>query len=119
MCKILSLRFFMSKNNFATLSNDTLKELRGIGHRLSPIVMVGANGLSPALIEETARALTDHELIKVKIPAGSAEDRKVCASALAEATESTVVHHIGRMVLLFRKNDKPNDKLSNLVRFGF
>lgn len=104
---------------FTNLSNDTLKELRGIGHHLSPIITVGANGLSPTLIEETARALSDHELIKVKIPAGSADERKECATSLAEATESTVVHHIGRMVLLFRKNDEPNEKLSNLARFGF
>lgn len=104
---------------FTNLSNDTLKELRGIGHHLSPIITVGANGLSPTLIEETARALSDHELIKVKIPAGSADERKECASALAEATDSTVVHQIGRMVLLFAKNDEPNEKLSNLARFGF
>lgn len=109
----------MSKIHAKTISREDIKELRGIGHRLSPIVIVGANGLSPTLIEETARALNDHELIKVKIPAGSADERKECASALAEATESTVVHHIGRMVLLFRKNPEPNDKLSNLVRFGF
>lgn len=109
----------MVKNKFNTLSNDTLKGLRGIGHRLNPIIMVGNNGLSPALIEETARALSDHELIKVKIPAGSADERKECANALADATNSVVVHHIGRMVLLFRKNDEPNEKLSNLARFGF
>lgn len=109
----------MAKPNFTSLSNDTLKELRGIGHRLSPIIIVGANGLSPTLIEETARALADHELIKIKIPAGSTDERKEYANALATATESQVVHHIGRMVLLFRKNDEPNPKLSNLARFGF
>lgn len=96
-----------------------LKELRGIGHRLSPIVIVGGNGLTPTLIEEVGRALHDHELIKIKIPAGSAEERKECAATLAEATESTVVHHIGRMVLLLRKNPEPNPKLSNLIRFGY
>lgn len=95
-----------------------IKTLRGIGHRLNPVVIIGNNGISPTVVEEVARALSDHELIKVKIPAGSADERKACASALAEATESTVVHHIGRMVLLFRKNATPNDKLSNLVRFG-
>ena len=109
----------MAKPNFTSLSNDTLKELRGIGHRLSPIIIVGANGLSPTLIEETARALADHELIKIKIPAGSSDERKEYANTLATATESQVVHHIGRMVLLFRKNDEPNPKLSNLARFGF
>ncbi|MDO4896500.1 MAG: YhbY family RNA-binding protein [Moraxella sp.] len=100
-------------------NRELIKELRGIGHHLSPIITVGANGLTPTLIEEAARALTDHELIKVKIPAGSSDERKECAIALATATDSTVVHHIGRMVLLFRKNDEPNEKLSNLVRFGF
>ena len=109
----------MAKPNFSNPSNDTLKQLRGIGHRLNPIIMVGGNGLTSTLIEETARALTDHELIKIKIPAGSSDERKACASALADATNSQVVHHIGRMVLLFRKNDESNEKLSNLVRFGF
>lgn len=98
---------------------ELIKELRGIGHRLNPIILVGANGLSPSVIEETARALADHELIKVKIPAGSSDERKDCANALAAATESAVVHHIGRMVLLFKKSEEPNEKLSNLVRFGF
>lgn len=109
----------MSKSTPKKTSREDIKELRGIGHRLSPIVIIGANGLSPAVIEETARALSDHELIKVKIPAGSSDERKECVAALAEATESTVVHHIGRMVLLFRKNPEPNAKLSNLARFGF
>ncbi|OOR89440.1 ribosome assembly protein YhbY [Moraxella caviae] len=96
-----------------------LKALRGIGHKLNPIVTVGGNGLSPTLIEEVSRALSDHELIKVKIPAGSAEERRDCADALADATESAVIHHIGRMVLLLRQNPDANDKLSNLARFGF
>ena len=95
-----------------------LKALRAIGHQLSPIVLVGANGLSPSVIEETARALTDHELIKVKIPAGSGEERKACAAALAEATESIVAHHIGRMVLLYRHNPDASPKLSNISRYG-
>lgn len=102
-----------------TLSREDIKNLRGIGHQLSPIVTVGAGGLSPTLIEETARALSDHELIKVKIPAGDAQVRKECANALADATESVVVHHIGRMALLFRANPDANPKLSNLSRFGF
>ncbi len=109
----------MAKSNFQNPSNETLKELRGIGHHLNPIVMVGANGITPTLIEETIRALTDHELIKVKIPAGSNEERKACAQSLADVTDSAVIHHIGRMVLLFRANPDANPKLSNLARFGF
>lgn len=97
---------------------DFIRQLRGIGHRLSPIVTIGASGLTQSVIEETIRALDDHELIKVKIPAGSADERKEYAHTLANATESIVAHHIGRMVLLYRKNNEPNAKLSNLSRFG-
>ncbi|WP_323841668.1 MULTISPECIES: YhbY family RNA-binding protein [unclassified Moraxella] len=95
-----------------------LKELRGIGHHLNPVVIVGGNGLTNTLIEEIERALHDHELIKIKIPAGSADERKECANAIADATKSQIIHHIGRMVLLLRKNPEPNAKLSNLVRFS-
>lgn len=96
-----------------------IKALRGIGHHLSPVVTIGGNGVTPSVIEEVARALTDHELIKIKIPAGTADDRKACAAAIADATESEIVHHIGRMVLLLRANPEPSPKLSNLARFGF
>ena len=76
-----------------------IKALRGIGHHLNPVVTIG-------------------ELIKIKIPAGTADDRKAYVAAIADATESEVIHHIGRMVLLLRTNAKPNPKLSNLARFG-
>ncbi|OAV24692.1 RNA binding protein [Moraxella catarrhalis] len=96
-----------------------IKALRGIGHQLSPIVTIGGNGITPNLVEEVSRALHDHELIKIKIPAGTADERKDYAAAIADATESEVIHHIGRMVLLLRANPEPNPKLSNLARFGF
>ncbi|OAV15567.1 RNA binding protein [Moraxella catarrhalis] len=96
-----------------------IKALRGIGHQLSPIVTIGGNGITPNLVEEVSRALHDHELIKIKIPAGTADDRKACAAAIADATGSEVIHHIGRMVLLLRANPEPNPKLSNLARFVF
>lgn len=101
------------------LKLQDVKVLRGIGHQLNPIVIVGANGLTPSLLEEISRALHDHELIKIKIPSGSSEERKECADAIANATESEVIHHIGRMVLLLRINPERNQKLSNLSRFGF
>lgn len=96
-----------------------IKALRGIGHKLEPIVMIGGNGITDSVIEETLRALNDHELIKVKIPAGDGETRKAHGNELAAATGSEVVHRIGRMVLLYKANPEPNVKLSNLHRFSF
>lgn len=94
------------------------KTLRAIGHNLKPIILVGSGGLSPTLIEEARRALFDHELIKIKIPAGSGPERKACADNLATATQSIVVQRIGRVALLYKANPQPNPKLSNISRYA-
>lgn len=98
------------------LDNATIKRLKGIGHELKPIVMIGNNGITPAITEEINRALLDHELIKVKLPAGSKHDRDVVSTELAKTAKAQVIHTIGRMALLLRKNPNANPKLSNLAR---
>ncbi|MDO5768520.1 MAG: YhbY family RNA-binding protein [Psychrobacter sp.] len=100
------------------LDNATVKRLKGIGHELKPVVMIGNNGVTPAIIEEINRALDDHELIKVKLPAGSKDERDSIGTQLAEATKATLVHSIGRMALLLRHNPHANPKLSNLARYA-
>ena len=98
------------------LDNATIKRLKGIGHDLKPIVMIGNKGITPSITEEIDRALTDHELIKVKLPAGTKEERDVIGAQLAAAANASLVHSIGRMSLLFRKHPNANPKLSNLAR---
>ena len=98
------------------LDNATIKRLKGIGHDLKPIVMIGNKGITPSIAEEIDRALTDHELIKVKLPAGSKEERDVIGAELAAAANATLIHSIGRMALLLRQNPNANPKLSNLAR---
>lgn len=98
------------------LSNADIKYLKGIGHLLNPIVIIGNNGVTSAIVEEVERALFDHELIKVKIPAGSKEEREAVVSELAEATGSVAVTRIGRVCLLLKQNPDANPKLSNLAR---
>lgn len=99
----------------AALSIHERKRLRQIGHALNPVVMIGGQGLTENVIEETNRALNDHELIKVKI---SGEDRAAVIDALVEATGAESVQKIGKIVLLYKKANKQNQNLSNLVRFA-
>ena len=70
----------------------------------------------PSITEEIDRALTDHELIKIKLPAGTKEERDIIGAQLATAANASLVHSIGRMALLLRKNPHANPKLSNLAR---
>lgn len=100
------------------LDNATIKRLKGIGHELKPIVMIGNNGITPAITEEIDRALSDHELIKVKLPAGSKHDRDLVSTELAKTAKAQVIHTIGRMALLLRRNPNANPKLSNLARYA-
>lgn len=84
------------------LSQGQRRHLRGLAHALKPVIQMGNGGLTPAVADETARALDRHELIKVKGPAG---DRKACDALLAELarqTGSALVHRIGHVAVLYR-----------------
>ena len=102
----------------AALSIQERKRLRQIGHTLNPVVMIGGQGLTENVIEETTRALNDHELIKVKVAGEDREARQVAIAAIAEATEAEIVQTIGKIVLLYKKAAQQNQKLSNLVRYA-
>lgn len=100
----------------AALSIQERKRLRQIGHALNPVVMLGGQGLTENVVEETNRALNDHELIKVKI-AGEDRDARVAAiNEIAQITGAEIVQTIGKIALLYKKAIKQNPKLSNLVR---
>lgn len=102
----------------AALSIQERKRLRQIGHALSPVVMLGGQGLSENVIEEINRALNDHELIKVKVVAEDREARQAMITEIAEKTDAQIAQTIGKIVLLYKKAAKQNAKLSNLVRFA-
>ena len=98
------------------LNNQERKRLRRIGHVLEPVVMLGQHGLTDAVVEETRRALADHELIKIKVMGNDREVKQQALTALAEQTGAQVVQQIGKVALLFLKAAQPNPHLSNLVR---
>lgn len=108
----------MAKLSNQKLSNQELKRLRQIGHGLNPVVMLGSQGLSEGVIEEARRALDDHELIKVKVAGEDREARVALIDELIAATQSQAVQRIGKVVLLYKKAEKPNQHLSNLIRFA-
>lgn len=87
------------------LSDSQKRHLRGLGHHLKPVVWVGQHGLKDSVLAEIGQALDFHELIKVKI-AAEREERAVIAAAICEQTQSELIHSIGQMVILFRRNTK-------------
>ena len=99
-----------------TLSAADKKQYRAIAHNLNPVIIVGDKGLSETLMEELNRALSDHELIKVKVAIGDRDDRAQLIETLAKDSGAELVQTIGKIAILLRRNKKPNPKLSNLIR---
>jgi RNA-binding protein len=87
-----------------SLSGKQARYLRGLGHHLKAVVMVGKEEVNPAVIAATEEALLSHELIKVKIQEGCPSDRKLVAAQLAKATGASVAQVLGRTILLYRQN---------------
>jgi RNA-binding protein len=86
------------------LSEKQRRHLRGLAHPLSPVIRLGKDGLTEAVAKETARALQDHELIKVKAPGGGGDRdaRDTVFTELAQRTHSALVHRIGNVAVLYR-----------------
>lgn len=99
------------------LTSATKKQYRAIAHHLNPVVIVSENGLSEGLITEVDRALTDHELIKVRISVADRESKGLLIEEICQQTQAELVQTIGKMAVLFRKSAEQNHKLSNLVRY--
>jgi RNA-binding protein len=86
------------------LSDAQRKYLRRLGHDRNPVVLIGNPGLSPNLVAEMERALTDHELVKVRARVGDRELRDAMLAELATSTRSEIVQRIGHVALYFRRH---------------
>ncbi len=78
------------------------RALRAKAHHLSPVVIVGDAGLTPAVIAEIDVHLKSHELIKVKAQAAEREERAGIAEAIASALGAAVVQNIGKTLVIYR-----------------
>ena len=72
------------------LSERQRKYLRGLAHPLEPVILVGNAGLTEGVVKETARALHDHELVKVKIRGSDREARDAAFEALASLSREHI-----------------------------
>jgi RNA-binding protein len=96
------------------LTEKQRRHLKGLAHPLKPIILIGNAGLTDAVVAETTRALADHELIKVRVPAQDRETRDAIVKSLIHRTGSAFVARIGHIAVLFR----PREKVSRFVLPG-
>ncbi len=93
------------------LSGKQIRHLRGLGHHLQPIVMIGRGELNERVVASLEEALSQHELIKVKLQEGCDLDRHEAAEEMARLTKSAVAQVLGKTILLYRRGEDPQIKL--------
>ena len=91
------------------LKGSDRKYLRGVAHGLRPVVQVGKEGLSEAVLTAADKALYAHELIKVQIFA-EREDRQAAAETIEKRLSCECVGTIGKMAIFFRQQEDPDKR---------
>ncbi len=78
------------------------KEHRAAAHHLDPVVHVGGDGLTDAVIKETDHALKAHGLVKVRVFSDDRAAREGMLQTLAERLDAAPIQHIGKLLVLWR-----------------
>ena len=78
------------------------REHRANAHHLDPVVLVGGDGLTPAVKKEIDAALNAHGLIKVRVFGDDRAARELMYQELAAELNAAPIQHIGKLLVLWR-----------------
>ena len=88
-----------------TFTPKQIAHLRGLAHSLSPVVMIGNNGLTDNVLKEIDLNLNAHELIKIQVAGDDRDARKAIYAEICVKSNAIAVHHIGKQLVVYRKSD--------------
>ena len=84
------------------------RKLKARAHALEPVVQIGQGGVTDQVARELDRALTAHELIKVKVSAPDRDAREALCDDIVTRTDAAEVQRVGKVLVLWRpKPDSP------------
>ncbi len=78
-------------------------QLRSQAQILSPVVMVGHEGITDGVVAALDKALEDHELVKVRFQDFKEQTREL-SDELSKRTDSILVSTTGFTAVFYRKN---------------
>ncbi|ANI99489.1 hypothetical protein A8O14_04905 [Polynucleobacter wuianus] len=99
-----------------TITPAQRKSLKADAHDLSPVVMVGGDGLTPAVIKEAKLAINHHGLIKIRVFGDDREARVAIYEELCDKLDAAPVQHIGKLLVLWKPKDIVDEAYANLGR---
>ncbi len=80
--------------------------LKGLASKLTSIVQIGKQGLTPDITAAVDEALEARELIKVSVLNNCDEDIREMAERIKERTHSEIILVIGSKIVFYRKSKK-------------
>ncbi len=84
------------------LSPAQRKEHRALAHHLDPVVMIGGDGLTAAVLREIDAALNAHGLIKVRVHGDDRLARDTLFQQVADQLGAAPIQHIGKLLVFWR-----------------
>lgn len=96
------------------LTSKQRAQLSSLANELNPVVFLGKAGAAEGVYEALDKALTDHELIKLRFVDFKGE-RKELAEQLAEKTGADLVRVIGHVAIMYRQSPDPEKRAIKLV----
>lgn len=84
------------------MDKSSIQELRKQAHSLSPVVIIGQNGLTDSVMKEIDVSLIAHELIKIKITGYDKSQQKEMTSKILSTLDAVLVQTIGHIVIIYR-----------------
>ncbi|BDX21351.1 hypothetical protein TUM22923_06720 [Polynucleobacter sp. TUM22923] len=99
-----------------TITPAQRKSLKTQAHDLSPVVMIGGDGLTPAVIKEAKLAIAHHGLIKIRVFGDEREARIAMYEELCDKLDAAPVQHIGKLLVIWKPKAEIDTALLNLDR---
>lgn len=90
-----------------TLSPAERKLLKARAHALRPVVTLGSERLSAAVLREIEISLKAHDLIKIRVTGDDREARAALLGEICSRTGASPVQHIGKILIVYRENPEP------------
>jgi RNA-binding protein len=91
------------------LTGKQRRRLRAMAHALDPLIRIGKNGLTEGVTKAIERALTDHELIKIRY-IHRKNEREELTALIAQRTQSHLIDQIGNTAILYRRSPEPSKR---------
>ncbi len=89
-----------------TLAPAERKLLKARAHALKPVVAMGSEGLSAAVIREIEASLKAHDLIKIRVSGEDRDARQALLGEICSRTGASPVQHIGKILVVFRESEE-------------